>query len=103
MVMFLYVFAWPKRGHVEKCRVCMFLLAKRKTCRKVSGFCVFFLGRTGEMLKSVVFFYVFWAKSKSVMFLHVFGFCVFLFGGRGGKCRKVLCLSKVSYFCVFFG
>ena len=58
-----HVFAWSKRGNVVNSNVFVcFCMAERRTCRKVSCFCVFFLGRNWQMSKSVVFLHVFWVK-----------------------------------------
>ena len=122
-VVFLCVFARSNGGNVEKCRVFVCFLGKVEKCRVfvcVLGFCVFLLGRRGEMSKSVVFLNVF-ARSKGgngekccvfVCFLGkvekcrvfvCFGFlCVFV-RWKGRKCRKVSCLSKVSCFCCVLG
>ena len=57
-----------------------------------------------------MFLYVFWVKSISVVFLCVFGFCVFLFveGGNVEKCRVcrncrvfVCSLSKYTYIYIY--
>jgi len=80
-----------------------FCMAEGRTCRKVSCFCVFLLGRKEEMSKSVVFLYVFWVKSKSVVFLCVFGFCVFLLGRRREMSKSVVFSEKCRVFVCFLG
>ena len=81
-----HALAWSKGGKVVNSNVFVcFCMAEGRTCRKVSCFCVFLLGRRGEMSKSVVFLCVFWVKSKSVVFLCVFGFCVFFARSTGAS------------------
>ena len=78
-----------------------FCMAEGRTCRKVSCFCVFLLGRTGGVSKNNVFLCVFWVKSKSVVFLCVFGFCVFLLGGTEGNVEKCRVCRKCRVFVCF--
>ena len=85
--MSLCVFAWPKGGHVEKCRVFV-------CCCSVE---------LGEIAKSVVFLCVFWVKSKSVVFLYVLGFlCVFA-RSKGGNVEKCRVCRKCRVFVCFLG
>ena len=68
--------------------------------KSVMFLCVLALSK--KKCRKVMCLYVFLEKFKSVMFLGVFDFYVFLLG-RKGECRKVSCLSKsVMFFCVFW-
>ena len=99
-----HALAWSKGGNaVNSCVFVCFCMAEGRTCRKVSCFCVFLLGRNGEMSKSVVFLCVFWVKSKSVVFLYVLGFlCVFA-RSKGGNVEKCRVCRKCLVFVCFLG
>ena len=62
-----------------------------------------FARSNGEVSKNDVFLNVFWVKSKSVVFLCVFGFCVFLLGRTGEMSKRVVFVKKCRVFVCFLG
>ena len=77
-------------------------MAEGRTCRKVSCFYVFLLGRRGNVEKCHVFTCFLGKVEKCSVFV-CFGFlCVFA-RSKGGYVEKCRVCGKVSCFCVFSG
>ena len=84
--MFLYVFAWPKGGHVENfVFLCVLARSKRGNVKK----CSVFMCLLGKVEKCRVFV--------------CFGFLCAFAQSKGGNIEKCRVCQKVLCFCMFSG
>ena len=97
-----HVFAWSKGGNVVNNIVFVcFCMAEWRTCRKVSCFCVFLIGRKGGNSEKCDVFVCFLGKvEKCCVFVCFWFLCVFA-RSKGVNVEKCRVCPKVSCFCVF--